>query len=583
MFKKNAKIKNWFLSKKLKQKIRYLFGFIIVAYFLIFAFIYIFIIKKNLQENIDKSNYNTLLSIGNGLNGEFQSISTMGRLIFNSQEVVDYLKSDAGADSVAAYNAVTSIYGITTSFDNISSVFVFKQDGEYINISNGITSVSMDVMSNPSWYRDVEKKAGANVVMVDGNGAFTQASGQRVLSFVRVFNDIQTQKPIGTLIINCSLDMLTDTYKEMAAGGKQFAYYDSRGVLLTGENLFEDAGMEEKELREEGLQRINYGAGRVVYYYPIPDAPLVVAEGENIQYSDYILTQSFLIAVLLILVTVLSFVTISIFINRFITRPVESLVNSMDEVKSGWLKRVSMRLPDDEIGKLKNSYNNMLVEINRLIEELIEKEKTMQQAELEALQEQIKPHFLYNTLDTIAYLALENPREEVYDSIETLGNFYRKFLSKGSREITIRDEVEIVRDYLKLQKLRYEDVFEDEYEIEDELLNIKIPKLILQPLVENSLYHGIRLKGEKCLIRISAFREGDEIVLKVYDTGIGMSQCQIDNFMKEDSKSFGLRRTIERIQGYYGKEDVFEIKSEEGYYCEVSIRIPSEGRQTGYV
>ncbi|GAE90257.1 sensor histidine kinase [Acetivibrio straminisolvens] len=125
--------------------------------------------------------------------------------------------------------------------------------------------------------------------------------------------------------------------------------------------------------------------------------------------------------------------------------------------------------------------NSRLVEINQIMSELLEKEKAMRKAEMEVLQEQINPHFLYNTLGFIADLALEISADEIYDVVETLGNFYRKFLSKGSREITIREEVAIVQDYLKLQKLRYHDVFEDEYELQEDLLDFKVPKLILQP------------------------------------------------------------------------------------------------------
>jgi two-component system sensor histidine kinase YesM len=199
----------------------------------------------------------------------------------------------------------------------------------------------------------------------------------------------------------------------------------------------------------------------------------------------------------------------------------------------------------------------------------------MQKAELEVLREQINPHFLYNTLGTIADLALQNSADEVYDAIETLGNFYRRFLSKGSKEITIREEVAIVRDYLKLQKLRYEDVFEDEYDLQEDLLDIKIPKLILQPLVENSLYHGVRLKGEKGIIRVSVYEKDQRLHIVVYDSGVGMNPEQIQSLMNENNnKSFGLKGTIERIRYYYDMDDVFEIRSKEGEYCEVDIKIP---------
>jgi two-component system sensor histidine kinase YesM len=252
----------------------------------------------------------------------------------------------------------------------------------------------------------------------------------------------------------------------------------------------------------------------------------------------------------------------------------------MKSVNTGWLRRVSLPLANDEIGYLKDSYNDMLVELNELISELLDKEKSIQQAELEVLQEQIKPHFLYNTLDTIAYLALTEPAENVYEAVDTLGKFYRKFLSRGSREIPIKDEVEIVKDYLTLQRLRYGDIFEDVYEVDPELENIRVPKLILQPLVENSLYHGVRLKGEKCIIKIQVFEKEDKVHLVIYDTGIGMDQKRIEQIMEGKSqKSFGFKGTIERIQYYFDQKDVVTVTSVVGEYTCVDIKIPKGGNK----
>lgn len=248
----------------------------------------------------------------------------------------------------------------------------------------------------------------------------------------------------------------------------------------------------------------------------------------------------------------------------------------MREVKNGWLRRVSIKLPDDEIGELKNSYNTMLVEINRLIDVIVEKETAYQKAELNALQEQIKPHFLYNTLETIALLALEKPREEVYDAIETLGDFYRKFLSKGREQITLSDEFEIAKNYLKLQELRYGDIFRATYELDEKVQNVLIPRLILQPLVENAIYHGIRPKGEKGDILIEAKLQEQELVIKVRDTGIGASQTWISEVMSKEGQSFGLKSTLERISKYYHDRSSYHISSEEGYYFEVDIYIPVE-------
>ena len=266
---------------------------------------------------------------------------------------------------------------------------------------------------------------------------------------------------------------------------------------------------------------------------------------------------------------------INTYIAKNVIYPIQRLVDSMTEVQNGWLHRVSMNVSDDEIGLLKNSYNAMLIEINQLIEELLQKEKTLRMAELDALQEQMKPHFLYNTLDMIRYMALENRTDEVYNMLETLGNFYRRFLSKGSTDLSLGEEIEIVKSYLTLQRTRFEDIFTDEYEIEEGLSSIRVPRLILQPLVENSIYHGIRPKGDHGVIRVTVKRQEDFLFLSIYDNGIGMSAHQRELlFSGKDSRSFGFQGTIERIRYYYKTEDVFEIHSVEGEYCEIILKLP---------
>lgn len=307
-----------------------------------------------------------------------------------------------------------------------------------------------------------------------------------------------------------------------------------------------------------------------------PNTPIVLAEKDNTSAFQFVAPRIIISIIVFILVTLFGFFILGLFIKFSITNPVESLVSSMREVKTGWLRRVSIKLPNDEIGELKNSYNTMLVEINRLIEELVEKEKAYQKAEMNALQEQIKPHFLYNTLETIALLALENPRDEVYDAIETLGKFYRKFLSKGQEEITLSDEVEIVKNYLKLQELRYGDIFHDIYDIDEKVKNVRIPRLILQPIVENALYHGIIPKGEEGDIYIKAKQKEDKLVITVKDTGIGASEERISEVLSKKSQSFGLKSTLDRISKYYSNKVSYKISSEVGYYFEVEIYIPLE-------
>ena len=246
----------------------------------------------------------------------------------------------------------------------------------------------------------------------------------------------------------------------------------------------------------------------------------------------------------------------------------------MRKSKDGFLYRVSMDSGIEEINILKDSYNDMLIEINRLLDEVVEKERGVQQAKFEVILEQINPHFLYNTLETIGYLALDRTGEDVYDAIVSLGDFYRSFLNNGDEMIAVQKEVDMVRNYLKLQRLRYDDIFEEQYEIDSSVLDYKIPKLLLQPLVENALYHGIRMKGEKGIIKISAYKENGVLVIAVYDNGVGMKKEKIEEVLREEKEGFGLKKTLQRVSYIYNKEKPYRIESKIGHYCKIELLIP---------
>lgn len=272
-------------------------------------------------------------------------------------------------------------------------------------------------------------------------------------------------------------------------------------------------------------------------------------------------------------VSVISLCLICVFMYIYAVKPVARLMQCID-----MLKHEEKGCPELFEKQTKEILNNSkrLAEFDKIINEFICKEREIKKMKFEILQGGIKPHFLYNALSSIAAVALENSDNKTYDAIMALGNFYKGFLSNGKNEITLREEIEMVKNYLEIQKLRYGDMFEAEYEIDEKLLDITVPKLIVQPLVENSLYHGIRLKGEKGIIKISVYKEGERVHIVVLDTGVGMSEKKLKEIMnsKEGEKSFGLKSTIERIQYYYNDLNLYDITTKEGYYFKIDIKIP---------
>lgn len=259
----------------------------------------------------------------------------------------------------------------------------------------------------------------------------------------------------------------------------------------------------------------------------------------------------------------------------------------MKGIEKREFKMVDIETGNDEIGQLKQDYNIMISEIQKLIQQIVEEQRIKRKTELDILQAQVKPHFLYNTLDAMRYLALSGKSEELYESLEALGSYYRISLSKGQEFITIKEEIDILKSYLLLQKLRYGDIFDVIYDIDKEAYEYKIPKLVLQPLVENSIYHGIKPKGEPGLIKICVKLKDDKIIISVEDDGVGMSEEVLNSIKSEvldlNKLSFGLKGTIKRLKLFYGTnntsdnyniDDIYSVESEKRKGTKIFIKIP---------
>ena len=567
-------MKKRFLSLGLREKIQFLFLCTMIVCILFCSGIFYLILENQMQQSIADKEISNRTAISNNLDSTMKSINSISRLTMLRSTVRTFLLAESNS-TPRTRNAIQEIHDILNTFNLSCNVVILRMDGQYLNTGPGITYVNTGKIFETEWLDEVMAQKGNYVIKAGTRDAFRSNIGEMV-SFVRVINDINTQKPIGILAINLPSRFFEQAYEGLSGETSHFALYDASGRLICkdSESTFFSLNPENllQNTREE-TDKLFYKS--IFTCDTLGDSHFILASRLEVRILDG-LPAKLLVALIIGAFILLAFMwLINTYIAKNVIYPIQRLVDSMAEVQNGWLHRVSMNVNDDEIGLLKNSYNAMLIEINQLIEELLQKEKTLRMAELDALQEQMKPHFLYNTLDMIRYMALENRTDEVYNMLETLGNFYRRFLSKGSTDLSLGEEIEIVKSYLTLQRTRFEDIFTDEYEIEEGLSSIRVPRLILQPLVENSIYHGIRPKGEHGVIRVTVKRQEDFLFLSIYDNGIGMSAHQRELlFSGKDSRSFGFQGTIERIRYYYKTEDVFEIHSTEGEYCEIILKLP---------
>lgn len=522
-----------------------------------------------------------LTGISGSISTSMETYKDISRLIMLNGSAIKFLRAksvDIGMTNDTSYGVMDVLHASR----NVDSVVLIRNDGNFMNSGRGGYKIDTELMGSEGWREPIINEKGGVTVEMNAKGAFFKNNGTQLITIQRAFNDIITQQPIGILLMNISDEMLKRIAKDRQdkvlcimtkdgdylAGNKDLIPYYNEKFL--SENIVHQ--------KEGAIFKETMISGCVV-----PETPLLILCKTDAR--EVTPAKELMLAVAAaFLIVAFSILLAGLLIGRHMTRPILKLARAIEKTKeSGQLETIDVKLPRNEISVVKDSYNSAVEHYKRVFDRLLEKEKAEQNAQLRVLYEQIKPHFLYNSLETISYLAVEAGADQVQSALETLGSFYRNFLSKGSRVIPLKREISIIKDYLSLQRLRYGDIINDIYEIQENTEDIMIPKLLLQPLVENSINYGIRQTGEAGTIRISSYRDEINLHLIVYDTGIGMEQDYIEQILSDErknltedmaQKSFGLRGTIERVRYYSDNRDAVQIRSVPGEYTEIEMIIP---------
>lgn len=266
-------------------------------------------------------------------------------------------------------------------------------------------------------------------------------------------------------------------------------------------------------------------------------------------------------------------------LSNIIVKPLINLSQKMNEIKDENLDIVCSVESDDEIGRLAAGFNIMVTRIKDLLNKSVQEQKKLRKYELALIQAQIKPHFLYNSLELIYMLCGMSGAKEAQAAVKSLADFYRIALSKGQEVISLEDEIKNVNDYLYIQKYRYCDVFDYTINIQDQIKKSRILKLTLQPLVENAIYHGLKTKGSFGKLSIEGYVNGQNVDIMIKDDGTGMSKEKIEEIFANDKsennmKSFGLRSVDERMKLFFGEAYGLTIESEPRKGTTVTVTIP---------
>jgi sensor histidine kinase YesM len=419
---------------------------------------------------------------------------------------------------------------------------------------------ALEINKKGSWLRSIRADC-----RIKGEGYY----------FAKQYTDIATGKSLGYVVLKIS-NVFESIENENSR--RSFYLFDpyARLVITTDRKTEETYGrMEEQSKRDRFSSRLSEalllraadekqgaGTGQVVNVravnkrwrlFSVTDTGEEL-RGLNVTIAS-ILTVSLLIAVII-------FVIISRVIGRVIL-PIQTLSRHMAGIRDVLPMPVDMGRRKDEVGALAAGFNEMTGRNRELVELLLEEKKRQEQLKLSLLQSQIKPHFLYNTLDTIYCLVLMGKKEEAGRMTKLLSDYYRHVLSNGMDWVLLFEEIKYTSNYLQIQSIRYNDILDFEICVEEEVENIKIPKLTLQPLVENAIYHGIKPLDRKGHIRVLVKQKEDIVYLRVQDDGVGLSGERFWEVLQKGAQSgdsFGLRNVAERLHLYYGERCALELE-----------------------
>lgn len=320
------------------------------------------------------------------------------------------------------------------------------------------------------------------------------------------------------------------------------------------------------ENRMVAVKTVGYAGWKVVSVTPMADF-----------YEDFNRTR--VIAVIIITLSIL----VMIFANRFVAvRVVQPLKRLEDSLKGiGVDKEPQIYIGgSQEIQHLGVTIRSMVEQLRKLTDDIVREQEEKRKSELDALQSQINPHFLYNTLDSIMWMVEAEKYEDAIAMVQSLGRLFRISLSKGKNIITIGDELQHAKSYLDIQKYRYKNKFTSYFDIEEGIEKYKTIKLIIQPLIENAIYYGMEYMDGDGEIYIRAYTRGEDLFIEVEDNGLGMPEEQVENLLTDDTRSrskgsgIGIRNVHQRIQLYFGMEYGLEISSEPDEGTKVRIHLP---------
>lgn len=551
--------------------------------------------NTSIFENSSEYTHTIIQQMNQNIDSYIDYMQNIAYLISSNEDVQDYL-FDEKIDNEGRYRILNQFQTILDSRSDIRNVGIISKNGRML-INDGSKSVNQDLdLNTQEWYATALEKP--NGPILTSSHVQHIISGERpwVITLSRGIRDRSgSGEKEGVFFIDLNYSAISGLCDQSTVGTKGYAFIlDAKGNIVyhpQQQQLYNELQTENISLiMDTDEDTVLTGTGNDGKLYSISRSEKTgwtVVDCTNVKellsksrqaQSVYVLT-----AIILVIVALL----FSRFMARSITLPIQKLRDSMKKVQEGDFS-VSDVVVDskNEIGSLTKSFDVMTHRIHELMEQNVHEQEEKRKSELKALQSQINPHFLYNTLDSIIWMAEGKKNEEVVLMTASLARLLRQSISNEDEVVPIANEVEYARGYLTIQKMRYKDKLEFQIEVDSSILYIPLIKLVLQPIIENAIYHGLKYKESKGLLIVKGFMKDGNAVLQVIDDGVGMDEETLAHIYDKHkvnyhSNGVGVYNVQKRLKLYYGEDYGITYTSELGKGTTATITIP--GRQEGQI
>lgn len=529
----------------------------------------------------------------------FRSVDKLSYQVAYSDSASIWLKSDYERegelgeyryrmDQMSAYRFLN---GMSNTVYGVDSISLYADDG-HVFYGFSVGQLNFDYrLESEEWYGKLKASNGEKLLVGPYLSRLTDLNDRHVISLVRKVLDLQSFLPVGTIVIEVDMDEMFAThlgYVRQSMDSSLFIMNEDSGVIYSSA----DSRMQGETIDPNVLERIgNTHAGSFRIRQNNEDALVtfyksgftgwtvvnIISSSELLHGIQTVRNNAVFITGMLVIGAVL----LSLLFSNYIVQPLHKLVHMTQMIEQGEFGQTIEVINRDEVGNLTLSFNRMSMRLRELVHQIVKKEEEKRTLEISALQTQISPHFIYNTLGVIKQIAVIQKAPGIHQLVDSLIQLLQATARHDGGLISFRDELELLRHYIFIQETRYCGKFDVDFDVSEEVLNCLTLNLLLQPIVENAIFHGAAMKEGLSTITIRIHMPNNDVICEVEDTGAGMEQEQTDALLLpgRGTRHLGISNVDRRIKLHFGKDYGLRIQSKPGVGTKVVIRLPRLSRE----